>query len=218
MIFPTLRGKRASDIHLNYLSRLWMENEYRGSKVSNPLLNPYMCDQMVNHIHTVLAVDWSYGGYLEDRSGIWAESYLAENGFFLHLGVDFNAPAGTPVSIDVTGVVIRIDNDTPLVGGWGTRVIVKVQDEDIILIYAHLDCTPNCKVGDTLKPGDVFAWVGAPDCNGYWYPHVHVQAMSTETYQEFKDRPDELDGYGDVNDILALRKRFPNPCLYVQVK
>ncbi len=123
---------------------------------------------------------------------------------------------GNSVAVDVHAQVILVDDDTPLVGGWGNRVMLSVQHQGIVLIYAHLSADVSCKVGDVVTPGTVIGRVGDQSQNGYWYPHTHVQAMTMERYRRFKDAPDELDGYGAKKDIPTLTRDFPNPMLWVR--
>jgi murein DD-endopeptidase MepM/ murein hydrolase activator NlpD len=205
-------------VNLNSWALVWQKYQNRRHSGQNPLLNPWKCQEMLDYYYTLHGFDYSYGGYLEDRSTLWRDSYLARRKTFLHLGVDFNAPAGTPVAVDRHCQVVLLDDDIPEVGGWGTRVMFNVSHTDAVLIYAHLAKDVSCKVGDTLKPGDVFARIGTPNCNGYWYPHVHVQVMTMERYREFKKDPQGLDGYGRVEDVQKLKKEFPNPMRYVNIR
>lgn len=167
---------------------------------------------MVDESHRLLNTEFSYGGYLEDRSTLWQDSYLAKEGRFTHLGVDFNVPAGTPVAMCLNVQVIRVDDDTPEVGGWGMRVMAKVSHDDIVLIFAHLASKVLCKVGEVFRRGDVFATIGAPHENGGWYSHLHVQALSVERYREFEKHPQGLDGYAHAGEP-DLEHKYPNPMI-----
>lgn len=216
MLFPTLKGKRVGQANLNRWAELWLRQRHSPPPKKNPLLDPAHTQEMIDHFQKLLQLDWSYGGYLENRSVLWRGSYLAAGRKYMHLGVDFNAPAGTPVAVDTNVQVIVVDDDTPLIGGWGPRVMLKVAHQDIVLIYAHL-AGITCKVGDTLRRGDVFAAVGPSESNGRWYPHVHVQAMTLAARRYYDDQPDELDGYGSEDDIGVMRSHFPNPMDWVRV-
>jgi len=223
MIFPTLLGRRSCYINLDLYAQGWLErNGYShvhsevGYPMVSPLLDPAVCQKMVLECHAKLGVDYSYGGWLEDRSVLWRGSYLKEDNKYIHLGVDVNAPAGTPVALDMPGRLVLLDNDHPLVGGWGTRVMIKLTDAPIVLIYAHL-ANVRRHVGEALRRGDIIAEVGPSDTNGVWYTHTHVQAMTMGAYGRFLHKPQELDGYGKKEDISELAELFPDPTNFIKL-
>lgn len=219
MIFPEMKGKRVESALLDQWARSWLKQKgYRRFPNRSPLLRPDKCQEMIDYFHALCGADWSYGGYLEDRSVIWRGNYLAQSKNYTHLGVDFNAPIGTAVAIDTRAQVVLVDDDTPLIGGWGNRVMLRVQGQEIVLIYAHLSAKVLCKLGDTLTPGTVIGYVGDPSQNGFWYPHTHVQAMRMDRYREFKKKPNELDGYGAEKDLRRLVRDFPNPMSWARAQ
>jgi murein DD-endopeptidase MepM/ murein hydrolase activator NlpD len=178
--------------------------------------DPKWCNFMVRSWQSTLGLSNSYGGWLENRSTLWRKSYLDDGVGHLHLGVDFNVKAGTAVAATDWCTVIKVDDDSPLKGGWGPRVIVHQQNVGpIYLVYAHLDTSITCRDGDVLRPGQVFAQVGRLGHNGGWYEHLHVQAISIEAWEYCKYRLDELDGYGQPNQIEELARKFPDPLPYV---
>ena len=139
MIFPTLRGKNGGYINLNQTAiECIFERGYAGYPDSSPFLDPDMCQQMVDEYHARRELTYSFGGWFEDRSAVWGGSYLEEGCKFIHLGYDFNAPVGTSVAVNRECEIILIDDDTPDVGGWGARVIVRLIDVQMFLIYAHV--------------------------------------------------------------------------------
>src|SRR2546422_11572306 len=94
-MFPGFPISRSAVVDLNSQAKMWslrLPDLYLVPGASNPLLDPYICQQMVEDVHRGLDVDWSYGGYLEYRSFLWAGSYLEETSSFIHVGVDFNVP------------------------------------------------------------------------------------------------------------------------------
>jgi murein DD-endopeptidase MepM/ murein hydrolase activator NlpD len=224
MIFPTLSGRVSGYVNLNLYARGWLKrNGYSGAHseigypVVCPLLDPVACQDMVLECHAKLGLDFSYGGWLEDRSILWKGSYLKDDNKYIHLGLDVNAPAGTPVALDMPGRLALVDNDHPLAQGWGTRVMVKLDDAPIVLIYAHL-ANVKYEVGEALKRGDIFAEVGSSDWNGIWYTHTHVQAMTLAAYGHFLHQPLELDGYGREEDIHRLARWFPDPMQFIELR
>jgi murein DD-endopeptidase MepM/ murein hydrolase activator NlpD len=217
MIYPTFKNKKGAEINLNELAKVWFQKRYSTFPDPNPLTDPPTCQKMLEEYYTEHELDYSYGGYLEDRSVIWRGNYLAKHNTYIHLGIDYNAPAGTPVAADVRAEVILVDDDTPLDGGWGPYVMFKIVHEPIILLYAHLgDIT--CKAGQLLSPREQFANIGAPNSNGRWYPHVHGQALTVETYEKYKHNIDALDGYGHAGDACALQTQFPDPSQWIKAQ
>jgi murein DD-endopeptidase MepM/ murein hydrolase activator NlpD len=181
---------------------------------AHPLLNPANFQHMLDDIHARMDVQWSYGGYLEERSHLLQGSYLEETGGFVHLGVDFMVPQGTPVAAPRSGAVVLVDDDHDQNGGWGPRVFFKLEGgafDGALLIFAHLQ-EIMVKPGDRLPCGIIFAEVGGPPYNGNWVPHLHVQAIRSDNLAEVLiEKFEELDGYGHPSHIGTLRETFPDP-------
>lgn len=217
MVFPEMRNKRFGYVNMNEEAKAWLAKNPQG--IENPLLDPAVCQRMMDGVHAELALDASYGGWLEDRSTLWQGSYLDGARTYLHLGVDVNVAAGTEVAIDRHAEVLLVDEDLS-VGGWGNRVIVQLRDEPVVLIYAHLASGISCAKGDRLSPDDRFARVGEPHENGEWMPHVHVQAIRAEYFQRILDsgKLNELDGYGSSDQRGKLAQMFPDPLQFFNVK
>lgn len=184
----------------------------------NPLLNPDVCQAFVEACHRRHGTDFTYGGWMEVRNTLWRGSYLDDDARYVHLGTDFNVPAGTGVTVPCASVVLRIDNDYPDTFGWGNRVIVHDEQKDIVMVFAHLESPTGITVGDVVMPGSIFARVGTSEHNGGWFPHLHVQMLQPDVYRTLlKDDLRDLDGYGRVEEIDRLRAHFPDPMLYVEV-
>jgi len=221
MIFPTLKGKNGGYINLDRIAEEAVSRQRRPShpKIS-PYLDPARCQKLVHKYQAKRGLAYSFGGWLEDRSFVWGGSYLEKDKMYVHLGYDFNAPVGTLVAVDRACEVVLVDDDTPLIGGWGTRMIVRLIDEPMYLIYAHIRLRLNGdkKLGPILEPGTVFGEIAPPELNGYWYPHVHVQAMTLEAYHEAVRDPESLDGYGKKSEIYRLSHWYPDPLRFVEIK
>ena len=217
MIFPTLIGKPFGYVNLDLLAR---EVEGHDQSSLSSFLNPDLCNTMLRAQHFKRGIAWSYGGLLEDRSTVWRGSYLEPEQKFVHLGIDFNAPEGTPIAADMPLTVFQVDTDHPTVGGWGTRVLAYTQLRDVsyVMLFAHLHRSLSLKRSDVIRKGETFARVGEMANNGQWYPHVHVQVMTADAYHYFEQNPDELDGYGKAADLHALARMFPDPLQFVNLK
>jgi murein DD-endopeptidase MepM/ murein hydrolase activator NlpD len=218
MIFPSLKKNIFGYVNLNFEAQEWISNIYKGDK-EYPLTDPVISQEMIDYVHSKYSIDYSYGGWMEDRSFLWKGTYLEGEAKPIHLGVDINVPAGSEIAADFNGSIVRIDDDFPEEGGWGPRIIVKHDVEPIYMIYAHLDREINHKVGDILKTGDVFAKVGKPPYNGNWFAHVHVQVITEEYYNilESSNRWRDLDGYGSVQDISSNAKNHRDPLAYIKI-
>jgi murein DD-endopeptidase MepM/ murein hydrolase activator NlpD len=221
VLLPDLEGKSSCALVMDTESQLWSRRHpelCRGG--SNTLLDTAVFQTMVDEVHRRHAVDWSYGGYLEDRRYILRGTYLEASGNFLHLGVDMNVPYGTSVAATFPASVMLVDDDQDQDGGWGPRVFLKPEGPDapdVVFIYAHLE-RPRYKPGDVLAPGTVFASVGGPPHNGNWFPHLHVQAIRESLFRQILlDRFRELDGYGPPSERPTLESDFPNPLPYLGV-
>ncbi|MDD5165186.1 MAG: peptidoglycan DD-metalloendopeptidase family protein [Candidatus Pacebacteria bacterium] len=218
MIFPELKNINTKCVNLNAEAIDWIKGKIFPS-TDHPLLDPAICQEMVDDVHKKYDVVFSYGGWMEDRSFLWHGSYLDKDRAYIHLGVDLNVPPGTKVATDFSAEVVRIDDDYPEQGGWGPRVILRNMESDIYVVYAHLDREIGCKVGDFLKKNTIFASVGKAPYNGNWFPHLHVQTISTEYFNELNQNNSwaNLDGYGSPNKIEQNKKRFPDPMKYISL-
>jgi murein DD-endopeptidase MepM/ murein hydrolase activator NlpD len=225
MIFPTLKNKAYGYINLNEAAKSWAARQsgrYAG-RADNPLNDPAICAQMVEDFHGEHGWGFSFGGWLEDRSFVWRGSYLEKAGTFTHLGIDYNAPAGTEVAVDFDAEVLFVDSDYPEIGGWGSRVIMKHKTEDVYFIYAHLDYTyldraTEALAGMDLEKGEIFAKIGSAPYNGNWYPHVHVQVLSRAAFEAAADNHFEsLDGYGHGVNLPGLAMEFPDPKRFIKL-
>jgi hypothetical protein len=193
-------------------------------KNNNPYLDPKKCAQMVSDFHQELGIKWSFGGYLEDRSILWRDSYLETTKKFLHLGIDVNLPAGTPVASAIPLEVIITDDDHDLDGGWGPRIIAIPQnDPSRLVIFAHL-ADISVRPGDRISSDVPFAVVGAAPLNGNWYPHYHIQQLNTaripnlifdNAQKKIIQGLAEIDGYGRQEDYHLLSQQYEDPIAFI---
>ncbi len=220
MIFPGLKNHSFGYLNLDLEARMWSSGKnikFESSK--NPLLDPDICERFVNEVHKKYSLDYSYGGWLEDRTFIWRQSYLEKDKKFIHLGVDINVPALTEIAASFKAKVVKIDDDYPEDMGWGPRVVLQNMEEEIYVIYAHLDRALLCKTGDILKKGTIFAKVGHTPENGNWFPHLHLQTIDSDYYNYLaeNDQWALLDGYGYMDDMTKNSARFRDPLQYISL-
>jgi murein DD-endopeptidase MepM/ murein hydrolase activator NlpD len=209
-IFPDLAGAKWAEVHLDALS----QKDFNGE--SNPLIDPQQCDDWVKSIAKRQGVDYTYGGYLEDRSHLWRKHYLPP-GPQLHLGADYNVPAGIKVAVLADAEVVYIGHDCSF-GGWGGLIVFRFNKPPYTgadyLYYGHLAWDGLPSVGQKVKAGDIVGRIGKPHENGMWFPHIHVQMVSERQMKKAGGDPLKVDGY-----MLAPvpKEDFPDPHAYVTV-
>jgi murein DD-endopeptidase MepM/ murein hydrolase activator NlpD len=87
----------------------------------------------------------------------------------VHRGIDFAAPAGTPVIATATGTVIRVEKDAE----WGNRIMI-AHANGLCTVYAHLGAAQTTK-GRGVKRGEVIGEIGSSGlATG---PHVHYEIL-----------------------------------------
>ena len=176
------------------------------------------CSKFVEELHSRHGFDASFGGYLEDRGFLWQGTYLGGTDRSLHLGVDFNVPAGSSVVTPFEGVVVLSDDDSPERCGWGPRLFIERYELDdsgvsvrFVYIFAHL-ASIEVQEGDRVRTGARIASIGAPPNNGNWYPHLHVQKVRGSLFDHFRATDlRKLDGYGLKSEVETLIIDFPDP-------
>lgn len=99
----------------------------------------------------------------------------------VHLGVDLFADAGHPLYSPFDGEVY-IAQYNPDHLDYGNMIILKHPLPEgglFYTLYGHLSASSvkgKCK-GDKVSRGEEFAWIGKPDENGGWSPHLHFQLI-----------------------------------------
>ena len=200
-LFPQLADKKWVEVNLNALAEKAFPIE---TYPENPLLDPAECGRMLAEVAEILGADYTYGGYLEDRRHLWRGHYQPQDEC-VHLGIDFNVPAGTIIHAPSEGIIWAFHNDQDQNGGWGNKVYQRLKDERYYVIYGHLSDKQDFELGDKVMPGDPIGIVGNPNENGGWFPHLHVQIGVLPPLHD----PFIVDGYGKMLD--NIREVFPDP-------
>lgn len=86
----------------------------------------------------------------------------------LHSGIDIPAPSGTPIVAAKSGTVIM----SQLMSGYGN--VVMVDHGDTVTVYAHCSAL-NVGVGESVKAGDVVAFVGSTGLSTGAHLHFEVR-------------------------------------------
>jgi hypothetical protein len=204
LLFPDLKGKY-KPLNLNQHAEEDTINWYSNSDHHNDLLNPYLCELWVNKLHKLYGCEYSFGGWLEDRSVLWRGHYH-QRGHTIHLGVDYNVPAGTSVHAPFDSEVVHSYCDCDVDGGWVGRLMF-ASDEGFY-IMGHLCRNELPRKGTKFKQGEFIERIASYPENGNWYPHLHLQRISAPCLSRFLDW-DKIDGYSNMYD--GIENDYPNP-------
>ena len=123
------------------------------------------------------------GGYNEDRVVYRNSPHFTPNheeARTIHLGIDFWAPAGTPVFAPVDGVIHSF-RDNAQYANYGPTIILEHRAEGFprYSLYGHLSRASLTHLydGKLVRAGEKLAEFGPYPENGDWPPHLHFQLM-----------------------------------------
>lgn len=105
----------------------------------------------------------------------WRADPFTGTGSYMHWGVDFPAPAGTPIRASLSGTValVRAPNQGSTYGGSGLgNYCTIVSGSGIALIYAH-QTTVGVYEGQYVNQGEVIGTIGSTGFSTG--PHLHFQ-------------------------------------------
>lgn len=149
---------------------------------------------------------YTIGRYDEER-GIYTQDLFA-GARTLHIGLDLGAPAGTPVHAftDCTLFAMGVNEAE---GDYGPTIVTEQQvgDETIWALFGHLslESLRNKRVGMPIKRGEVLGWLGSPNENGGWPPHVHLQLSRVAPAGH------DMPGVVATEEREEALKRYPDP-------
>lgn len=114
--------------------------------------------------------------YVKPVDAAVSTAYHASGGMWslgFHTGVDFSAPAGTPVKAAAAGTVVVAQSG----GSYGTHVVIKHSD-GVYTLYAHFS-SKSVSVGQTVTAGQQIGNVGSTgNSTG---PHLHFELRNSAT-------------------------------------
>lgn len=183
-IFPELKKGKWVEINMNEESR----------KTNFEMSDAEVCTKWLESLHKEKGADYSYGGFLEDRTHIWRNHPNNSGASLIHLGVDYNVSAGTKVCLPADGKVFHIMKDPTNRRGWGGRIIFELSN-GTYLIYGHLKQDFIVGLGQECKKGEVVGIIGESKENGNWFPHLHVQIMNRKFIDTHISNLNRVDGY-----------------------
>jgi 4-aminobutyrate aminotransferase-like enzyme/Ser/Thr protein kinase RdoA (MazF antagonist) len=134
----------------------------------------------------------------------------------VHLGLDLDLPAGSPVLAPLAGTVHSLgDNDGS--GDYGPTVILRHEPEpglEFFTLYGHLsrDSLVRLRPGAAIARGERVGAVGETAENGGWPPHLHLQLIV-----DLLDRRGTFPGVCPERDRDLWLGLCPDPNLIAQV-
>lgn len=159
----------------------------------------------------------AYGGYNELRT-LYNRSELFNNQATnrnIHIGLDIWVPAGTEIISPLSAEVHSFkDNDN--FGDYGPTIILKhtAEGRDFFTLYGHLSrkSLDSIQIGQKLKAGETFAWLGDFDENGDYAPHLHFQVM-----EDLQGKTGDYPGVVERNELDFYLKNCPDPNLLLKI-
>lgn len=126
------------------------------------------------------------GGYLEARPFYTTDAYKIEGNSgaehrTIHLGMDFWVPSDTPLHAPFAGTVYAVHNNNKH-KDYGPTIILKhdlENGESFYTLYGHLSIQSLSTVskGESIQKGQLIGYIGTPEENVGWNPHLHFQIM-----------------------------------------
>lgn len=205
-------------VNLQEMHAMWCaKHPEEASAKKNPFLKPEFFQEVLAREHARRGITWSYGGYLENRQKLWRGSYLERSQRWLHLGVDVNVPAMTPLYAEQEMEILDSWHDRDQDGGWGGVLIARYKYLKPVVLFAHLHPRYVPEKGRVFRRGHIFSHVGYHTHNGGWFEHLHIQMLSEEALAAYLNNPEVLDGYGAQVHNLALSRLYPNPLDFISL-
>ncbi|MEM7292248.1 MAG: aminotransferase class III-fold pyridoxal phosphate-dependent enzyme [Pseudomonadota bacterium] len=161
--------------------------------------------------------DYAIGLYAEDRTCYKGEQFVVSGSArarTVHLGIDIFIAAGTPLYTPLPGVIHSVQfNPDPY--DYGGTVIVEHDAGGVPFysLHGHLSrgTVDLHNVGDPLSAGDLVGYIGQPNENGGWAPHVHFQIMTT-----LLGLHGNFDGAAEIDRMDIWQQICPDPNLILQ--
>ena len=153
-------------------------------------------------------------GYLESRSFYNTKNYeraTTQGKEFrnVHLGTDFWVPANTPLHAPLDGKVV-ISYNNAIHKDYGPLLVMEHQEQGFLFytLYGHLT-RPSLDfsfAGKKINKGELFGWIGLPEENGHWVPHLHFQVIT-----DLLGNTENYPGVAYPSELELWKKRCPNP-------
>ncbi len=158
------------------------------------------------------------GRYDEARLVYTGEQFHEATGHTrtIHLGIDLFQPAGAPVFAPLDGTIHSVaDNTLPL--DYGPTIILEHRPNDgptFWTLYGHLSraSLDGLAEGDVVRGGQPIGTLGAPEENGGWAPHLHLQIIADPL-----GKRGDFPGVGTADERAVWRSLCPDPNLLLRI-
>ncbi|MDT0293035.1 peptidoglycan DD-metalloendopeptidase family protein [Mesonia ostreae] len=159
------------------------------------------------------------GGYLEVRNLYNRSTYFTStkiNSRNIHLGIDIWSPAHTAVLLPLDGKIHSLQNNINH-GDYGPTIIVEheYQAQTFYSLYGHLSLTSlnGIEINSKLKAGEVLGYLGKPEENGDYAPHLHFQII-----KDLEGNRGDYPGVCAAKDLEFYKSNCPDPNLLLKFK
>lgn len=129
-------------------------------------------------------VDYSTTGFIYPVKGYtYISSYYGWrfNNTDYHTGVDFPAPANTPIRASASGTVIYVRTGAGYGRAWGYgNYLIVDHGGGFSTLYAHCTSIP-VSVGDTVTKGQTIAYVGTTGWSTGYHLHFEIRRNGAHT-------------------------------------
>jgi peptidoglycan LD-endopeptidase LytH len=120
---------------------------------------------------------YSVGRYDEDRVNLYTQA-LFEGARTIHMGIDIGAPVQTPIFSFWEGKIYACGYNQAA-GDYGHVIVTEHRLDGVKLwaLYGHLSANSilGKRPGMSVIGGEKLGWIGPPEENGGWPPHLHFQ-------------------------------------------
>lgn len=149
------------------------------------------------------------GGYLEERDFYLDSDLFAGDHRTMHLGIDVWLDPDTPIYMPLDGIVVANANNNKYLD-YGYTIITEHRylGETIHCLFGHLSkrMFNEWNLGDQVAEGSTLCYIGNPEENGGWAPHLHLQLI-----KELEKGAVDYPGVCHKKDVDVFKQNCPNP-------
>jgi 4-aminobutyrate aminotransferase-like enzyme/Ser/Thr protein kinase RdoA (MazF antagonist) len=215
VVEPTLDGKALTVLDLSVGSlELGLMEDLDTTEKFSAALNEHLSDA---------GATIGIGRYDEARLMYVSDAFntIGENGperRTVHLGLDVFMPAGAHVIAPLPGIVHSFADNRDALDYGGCIILEHTVDDGEPLtfytLYGHLsrDSLTGLSQGQAIAKGQALARLGAPNENGGWPPHLHLQII-TDLLGHLGTFP----GVARPSDAEIWKSLSPDPNLLTQI-
>lgn len=173
--------------------------------------NTQVFTQYIKETLSAKKAKFGIGGFMEERT-VYARSihFNTQDGEprRLHLGVDIWGAAETPVYAFMDANVHSFAFNGNF-GDYGATIILShiLENKTFFSLYGHLSLKnlEGLHPGKFIKKGTHFCDFGAPEDNGHWPPHLHLQLLTS-----MEGKEGDYPGVVKVSEKEIWLQKIPN--------